>query len=170
MNILRHSKRQQQSGTGAIALRMLLLSCVLLSQWRVPLPWLHQHDELAETRALPLQLQHCAIWHEQTLPDHGEWHFHFATLDEILRGAGCPVPAAGEPQSQTPLIIEHDVTTYQASSERDSVAQFAQQVLNSRSVDNSLLPADLRHSSCVAALCPPQTCRCRLTTLCIALC
>ena len=77
------------------SLHALVLWCACVSLWRAPVACLHRHAE-AEPGLLARHLQAC---HN----DHGEsdWHVHFAYLNDVLRGGGCPVPLGDDENDTT---------------------------------------------------------------------
>lgn len=71
------------------------------------MPWLHHHVRNSSEDVSSVRLvEHLQSWHAATAEDENGWHVHFATLDDILRGSGCPVP----PASGDPPVLPIDVT------------------------------------------------------------
>jgi hypothetical protein len=84
--------------------RVALFVCVSLSVWQGPLPWLHQHDE-CPARVQPRLAMHVTAWHAGQ-PELGGWHLHLATLDDILRGEGNPIPPTEDEEQSQRLFVQ----------------------------------------------------------------
>lgn len=87
------------------AFRSVLLVCVFASLWRAPIPWLHHHDTPVTGEFSDQLSRHLNAWHHGSLENPAGWHLHFAMLDDILRGGGCPVPADGN-EDELPVTVE----------------------------------------------------------------
>tara|TARA_R110002110_G_scaffold250431_1_gene466542 strand:+ start:81 stop:578 length:498 start_codon:yes stop_codon:yes gene_type:complete len=89
--------------------RVVTFVCLCASLWRAPLPWLHCHEKAAHTdSAIGSMLtlnRHLDEWHSDDEAGESRMHLHFAMLDEILRGGGCPVSADGD--DDEPPVVEH---------------------------------------------------------------
>ena len=109
-------------GTASAGFRTLAYLCLFASLWRAPLPWVHVHGE---PRAVPMQQRldrHLAAWHWESQPDDREWHLHFAMLDDLLRGNGCPIPLDNG-RGEQPLTTRHVAPLEEAG--RSSVHRLA---------------------------------------------
>lgn len=106
MKLLRPKTQRYLKAASRKAVQIALLVSLFVSQWQAPLPWLHRHHE-SDSAELTQQLNcHLTTWHSQTETEQCEWHLHFALLDGILRGGGCPVPLE-EGNEEFPFIEEH---------------------------------------------------------------
>ena len=86
----------------------VLLVLLAANLWQAPVPYVHCHEQ----EAVPSQAfaQHLAIYHPDG-DDGGGWHFHFATIRDILRGAGCPVPSDSDDESEPyPWLVTNSQT------------------------------------------------------------
>lgn len=100
--------QRQAVSTARTVSRAVVFVCVCVSLWRAPLPWLHHHESRS-VGAFGTQLsRHLDMWHCRDASDESGWHLHFALLDDILRGGGCPVPP-DENENELPLTIGHVV-------------------------------------------------------------
>lgn len=79
-----------------------IVTCVCVSLWHAPLPWLHCHGSPEAGEHRELLRQHANRWHVGDATDEDGWHLHFAMLDDIVRGGGCPVPPDEDGDDQQP--------------------------------------------------------------------
>ena len=101
-------------------IRIVTFLCLCASLWQAPLPCVHLHTDGPDASLSQTMDRHLSTWHCTNETDESGWHLHFAMLDDILRGGGCPVPqdAGGD---ELPLTIEHVVSASQIVSLSDAL-------------------------------------------------
>ena len=98
-----HRRIRQYVANGAEALWRLAAIGVLLSLWTGPLPWLHRHSPTVDVNQAQILASHLTDWHDEAREISAEWHLHFATLGDIVRGRGCPA-APGSDDADVPIV------------------------------------------------------------------
>ncbi|MFT5323780.1 MAG: hypothetical protein ACI8P0_001631 [Planctomycetaceae bacterium] len=105
--------------------RIVTFLCLCASMWQAPLPCVHLHSDGPDSSLSQMMDRHLSMWHCTNETDESGWHLHFAMLDDILRGGGCPVPQ-GSGEDELPLTIEHVVSANQIVSLSDALLAPAQ--------------------------------------------
>ena len=85
-----HRRIRRHLTDGAESLFRLAALCVLLTLWTGPLPWIHRHTPTVDVNQAQTLASHLSDWHDGARSIRTGWHLHFATLDNIVRGRGCP--------------------------------------------------------------------------------
>jgi hypothetical protein len=106
MKLSRPKTQRYLKAAAQKTVQVALLVSLFVSQWRAPLPWLHRHHESTSAELAQQLDSHRTTWHSQSETEQCGWHLHFALLDDILRGGGCPVPPE-EGDEEFPFIEEH---------------------------------------------------------------
>ena len=104
MKLARRSIQRQAARAARAVFRFVLFVCMCASLWRAPLPWLHHHEGRDAAEFSENMSRHLDVWHGNTASDESGLHLHFAMLDDILRGGGCPVPPDEHDDEPPPTI------------------------------------------------------------------
>lgn len=163
MSVTEHQLQSTHRQPVRFAAWSLFVVCVSASLWQAPLPWLHCHNE-EQVRNNEAFARHLSIYHDGE--DGTGWHFHFALLEDILRGEGCPVPTDSDgPDASVWLVTQLDSNDRHHSFDYElRIADFihSERVLPvSRRVDAAPLRNPLQHHTkarrLLALIC---VCRC----------
>lgn len=127
MTLLRRNMRRQTATAARTLFHAVTFVCLCASLWRAPVPWLHRHIEVANSRsaagAMDTLDRHLDEWHSGDELGESSVHLHFALLDDIVRGGGCPV--SPDSDDDEPLVVEHLVPPGQSVVQADLSIQLA---------------------------------------------
>jgi hypothetical protein len=121
-----HPQRRRKANFRTIV-RVFALASMCVGLWRAPLPWLHRHVEPVGHASANLS-RHLNAWHAGSPRAETGWHLHFALIDDILRGDGCPVPP-GQGEESPHQFDSNSVVSTSDSATRLHVSRLGDSIL-----------------------------------------